>query len=623
MCRDKKTYTLSNNAISKRSGMDSCGLYARNHAHTHTVFPYMQSLYYIVVFSGFFVLLQLAYSYNFFYAEQMQLFLFSSSYAWDTLMQPGGLALYLARFIVQLWYIPYAGALCVALLLTLTVFLTRKILDKITDTTLNFILSVIPSCLLILLHTDISYSVQGTVALILMLCMLLLSFRFVSNNVFQSLIGLVGFALLFFTTGSVAMLFAVLYLLIVFLKSKNFITTLITTVLSAMAAFMAGYLSLKLAWQGDLRLVLSPDAYYDPLLNNKLLLWSWLSFPAVMLAAFLFKVLKPFKKNIIHILTALQVVLFILFLVHTKVKDRKLFPLMAYQDYLLRNYQWDEIIETFPDKHNNQMMNVLCLALAQKGLLGDRLFAYAPQGAPSVLETWDNTQQNAMTLSDIYFHIGDIGTAQKFAMEGMTSSLQNGNTRLLQRLVETNLIFGEYEVAEKYIRMMEGTLFYRKKGHEYRALLRNDRAVERDFLLGVKRKALFSDKGIAVFNTVRETFEQLAFNNPSCTLPMQYLLALTLAGKDLKTFRSLIEKYFRTPLLPTLSNNQQEAVIALEQNNPVFWIKNGVTTKTEQRFRAFDRDMNNQNVKDFVDKMQSAHGDTYWFYLVFYKNKAT
>ena len=116
---------------------------------------------------------------------------------------------------------------------------------------------------------------------------------------------------------------------------------------------------------------------------------------------------------------------------------------------------------------------MLFLALAQKGLLGDRLFAYHPleHGHKVLINGWNKTYYYAITLSDVFYHIGDIGSAQQYAMEAMTCSNHYGNVRMLQRLAETNLIFGEYRVAEKYIRMMEQTLFYRKKGREYRALL--------------------------------------------------------------------------------------------------------------------------------------------------------
>ena len=209
------------------------------------------------------------------------------------------------------------------------------------------------------------------------------------------------------------------------------------------------------------------------------------------------------------------------------------------------------------------------------------------------------------------------------AFEGIVASPADGNVRLLKRLIETNIIYGEYPVAGKYIALLGQTLFYKNEARAYRAFLFDDAAVEKDPLFGAKRKALVKDNEYAVSNYVKKTLELLANHHPENNIAMQYLLALCLTNKDLRAFSALLEKYFRTAVLPVLSTNHQEAVIALEQNNPVFWIKNGVSSKTEQRFRAFDQAMKNRLVPDFEEKIRASFGNTYWYYVLFTKSKTT
>lgn len=61
----------------------------------------MSKLFYISLFILLFLLLQIGYSYHFFYIEQFQLFMFSEDYLFETVSHPGGLSVYLGEFLVQ------------------------------------------------------------------------------------------------------------------------------------------------------------------------------------------------------------------------------------------------------------------------------------------------------------------------------------------------------------------------------------------------------------------------------------------------------------------------------------------------------------------------------------------
>ena len=50
----------------------------------------MSKLFYISLFILLFLLLQIGYSYHFFYIEQFQLFMFSEDYLFETVSHPGG-----------------------------------------------------------------------------------------------------------------------------------------------------------------------------------------------------------------------------------------------------------------------------------------------------------------------------------------------------------------------------------------------------------------------------------------------------------------------------------------------------------------------------------------------------
>ena len=600
---------------------------------------YLIPVFWTLVGCSFFLLLQLFYKYFFYYTEPLQLFLYTETYASDVIVRIGGLSLYMARFLVQFYLFPVFGALCNAVLLTAACLLTYKILKKITSSPYIFLLSLLPACTLLRLHWDIHYNLQGTIAYLWMLSAVLCYLQ-IKPPVVRLIAGALLSVLLFWIAGATAILFAAMALLLdaVDKKPKALFSAIYLLIL-----FLAGFAALRSGWQGEYRQVFLPDAYYEPLLRSKTIYLAWIALPAgLLIAAFLQNRRSGKEASIRRVQLSkqknetttnrrlipqlsVQFVLFVCFLCLMSQQHDGVFYRNMKQDYYLRTKQWDRIIAEFPGeaKSDLQTFNVLNLALAMKGALGSQLFNYNTQGFKTLLADWNSSLPNAIALSDIFYHIGDIGSAQKFAFEGVVASPNEGNVRLLMRLVETNILFGEYPVAEKYIALLERTLFYKTEARDYRPLLYNDALVEQNPVLGAKRKALVHNDVYAVSNRVMNTLESLAVNNPANPLAMQYLLAICLTNKDLVFFKEILDCYLRTPVLPVLSPVQQEAAIALEQNNPLSWIKNGVDTKTEQRFRAFDNEIRNRNIPDFEEKMKSAYGNTYWYYVLFntYTNK--
>ncbi|MDR1102693.1 MAG: DUF6057 family protein [Tannerella sp.] len=581
-----------------------------------------KGIYGLTVFVCITVFMQIVYRYDLMYREQLQLFLFTTPYALETVMQPGGLSLYAARFSVQFFLLPVAGPLITALLAVAAGLLTHAVLDRINRSAINYMFGAVPVCFVIALHIDYNYNMQGTVAILFMLFALLV-YTGIRRRWRRFVAGLLLIPTLYFVAGAIFSLFTLLALLWEFLKCKPRNDSVL---LYIPVAALIGFLSLYAGSKGHLKFIMMPDAYYHIKLQSMTLYCLWLSFPAIILlqqltAAFA-KRLPVFRFPLAAMLAATAIVAFLLLY---KQHDKRLMPEKTRQDYFLRNCMWDRIIETFnADKSDIAMMNVLNLALAQKGLLGDKMFAYGQDGHQTLICEYDRSHILAITLSDIYYHIGDIGSAQRYAMEGMTASYQYGNVRLLQRLAETNLLFGEYRAAEKYVAMLEQTLFYRTKGREYHRMLYNDNAVERDSVLGFKRKSLIHDDKYALSYSTSDLFEQLAISNPSCSLPVQYLLAMRLANREMNVFRTLLDKYYGTEILPSLGKNQQEAVMVMAMDDPASRTKYGVSRRTADRFISFSRKMEISRLLTGAEEkaevrkeIRQLFGDTCWYYLLF------
>ena len=133
--------------------------------------------------------------------------------------------------------------------------------------------------------------------------------------------------------------------------------------------------------------------------------------------------------------------------------------------YYVRGEQWDKVVAGYKAAVSDmRTLSLLNLALACQGELGDKLFHYPQQGKGGLLPEWNSTVPGAIVLSDICYQMGDLSSAQKFAFEGYVSSV-DGNPRLLQRLVQTNILTGAYAVAEKYIRIL--LLTFRNTNRRY------------------------------------------------------------------------------------------------------------------------------------------------------------
>ncbi|MGM9759018.1 MAG: DUF6057 family protein [Parabacteroides sp.] len=571
-------------------------------------------VYTVLSFVSLFGYLQITQADYFAYIEQLQLFLFSRMYAVETLCSVGGLSAYVARFVGQFFAYPGVGACVTAGLLTAILLLTQQFLKRVSGRFCYF-LPALPVVGLLFVQLDKSYLPEGTWSYLLMLCALC-SYGLSQNRWVRLGTGLLCQSALFLLCGSVATLFA----LLVFLAEmgadykRGFYFLLLP-----LAAYGWGLFALHMEWLGTARFVWGPDLYYDPLIQQKALLYAWYALPLAWLMALCVSRWKePGWAEWIKALIGWGAASALAVVPLRQIGDRIDYTFDRY----LREGDWKLLIQAYrPGDTNLQRMNLLNLALAKEGRLSDEFLAYPQNQEGTLLAQWDHTVENAIVLADIYYHIGDIASAQKFAFEGFLSSQSGGNPRLLQLLVKTNLIFGAYRVAEKYCDLLRQTWRYRSWAEVWRTYA-NDQAVAAHAELSVKRKGLMQEGVYAVSGQLPRVLEQLMIHDPTNRMAVQYLTTYYLLNINLSAFRSLKETYYGTPGWRTLSVPQQEAMVALLQHQPGEWVKNGVSLKVEHHFNEFDRDMNRyHNQMNLKELMAEHYGSTYWYYLMFNRKK--
>ena len=547
------------------------------------------------------------------------LFLFSEAYIRNKLLLPGGFSMLVAEFLVQFFIRPYVGALVTAALLTGVGVCTAGIVKRIAPVSGLFILYVLPILALLFMHFDFNYRVQGTVCYLMMMA-LLCGYMRIRNDLFRLVAGCVLVPVLFWLAGSITVLFAGMVCLFEGLrKTPKWYISLIGVAEVLLLGVGTVYFSLM----GEYRWVFGPDLYYHYTLHPKeIIYYSWICLPLVFLIAFFVRNKNSLsgKKLFagISCIAQLAMIAAVLWWGMPKYSDAKTLKLKKL-DYFARTEQWDKTIEECKGKLTNFLyMCHLNMALANKGELSDKMFNFDQRGPQGLLVQWNKSENISCMLSDIYFTMGATASSQEMAFEGYVSAMEDGNPRMLKRLVQTNLIYGTYPVAEKYISILEKTYAYRDWAQSQRKYLYNDEVVESDPILGTRRRMLPDRNSLAMIKGLAGDLALFLEKGPANSAALQYLGAMYLLAKDLEGFKALVEKYYGTEFLPVLPVHFQEAVIVMSEKEPDYWKRFNVSETIVARFTDYKKQvLANRNNSAIAGLLNRSYGNTYWFYFMF------
>ena len=554
-------------------------------------------------------------AFHFFYIEQEQLFLWSRDYFLSNLLEPAGLVSWLTAFCVQFFVHPYIGALIMSVWLTAVGLLTAGIVRRIAPTSNLFILSLLPVVFLLFLHFDMNYLYKGTMAYSFMLAVMYGYFCILHSTARVVYVTISGI-LLFWSSGAVAFLFVTGVILWEILNRFNRAYFFIIPLLPVTGLVLwSVYSSLV----GDFRFLMLPDGYYSFRLRSGVTLYfSWIYMILLLLIC-------RFMRNRKKIRRGLESALLLVLVMGTfhfgmgKFVNRNA-DFYKELDYYMRTEQWDKIIERCDrDVTNYLYMCSLNLALAEKGELSERMFSFTQNRIQGIFLPWNQTLQSSVLLSDIYFSMGHIALAQRMAFEANECMPHPGGPRMLKRLIQTNLIFGAYPVAEKYIDLLEQSPCYKKWAQDHRRFLWNDEAVASDNLLGMKRRCIPKENFISEYQDVVADLEYIARQNPAHQASIQYAGAFYLLSKEILLFKEFVEKYYGTAVLPALPKSYQEAVIILSEQDPSYLERFSISESVIRRFQELRRQVtaNKSNNAALPGLLKKSFGDTYWYYYMF------
>lgn len=480
------------------------------------------------------------------FQEQYQMFLFDTGYFLERIVLPGGLADYISEFLVQFYYMPVLGGAIIALLLMgiqAAVWGLMKQYGARHDFP-GYLLSFLPSIALWCAMGDQNVLLSFVVALFGALVIGWIHNRF-HNRLVKVVFELVSTALVYWFLGPVVFLYAALMIgdTLKNAKQKGNVFSGIGYSVCILVLTIAWILLTTQTLQYPLYRIFAGLNYYrypgaiSPL-PFVVMVW------AVVIP---FLGMIPCRQKSLQKLQQSKVVIvlsYVLVIVASWFGIKASFDEMTYElidyDFLVRTEQWDKIIEKAEKKPATTPLGVSCvnLALSQKGMLADRLFEFYQNGGEGLFPTFTRDMISPVSTAEIFFRLGMVNDAERYMFEAQ-EAIPNyrKSARLTRRIIECDIINGNYKVAAKLLRRLQKTLFYSNWANQTMALLGNEKAINRHPIYGKQRKYrekkqdfLFSDR------EMDQMLGLLFLNDNHNKMAYEYLMCYELLQRDMEKF---------------------------------------------------------------------------------------
>jgi|GEM_PF-452225 len=553
----------------------------------------------------------------FFYQENSLLFVYSIEYLQKFIVPPGGLLVYAGNFLTQGYFNSFYGSLLVSALLILISIVFFKIYKRLSvDSNFSLLLILIPSCSLLLLHTRYDIYIQYSLGFLLTSFWLLVSISTVRK--YFRLVILVLFPVFFYLAGSFGMIYLGMYVGYCFIYEKGANRYYFPAFLIGIASLTFMVFKEVLFLQPVDKLLGYPLSFYDSsrygvllsLLGGYVIL-----FPLIITTTGQFNINKKFS-GVIPLATILTVFPGIIFLL-SRFHEPDFANLMKIEKSVYKQ-DWNAVIrqyERFPFK-NVYAQYYYNLALSEKGQLCNRMFLGHQDFGPMALTLPTEIEQADKSVY-FYYAVGLISEAHHLAYELMV--IHGYRPENIKMLIKTELINGNYKIAERYIHILKNTFHYTKWARKYEKMVQNPALIATDPELGEKIRSIPARDFFIGTNDI-QNIELLLQENPHNKRAFEYRIARMLLEKDFVDVVNEVKK-MKEIGYTSIPRHIEEAVLAF------MYFTRGVPDlgellirpQTEQRFIQYiDVYKAHNGDKSLLEKkMNKTEKSTFWFYLQF------
>ena len=577
-----------------------------------------RTVFIIVLFLSCLIFFGFYYQYHTFFIEQLQVFLLTTDHFLNYFSKPAFLSSYLGDFFTQFYYLIGGGAVVIAITLGLLWLSVCRLLKKINDNNALFFLSLVPVVFSWIALCNNEIPVSNIISLIISVvsALIYISIRSHRGRFFS---GVVMLPFLYFAVGSNFYLLAVIAVYYELFNMQNRRRFLYSILLCIIALFVPFALKNNyLLTTGQSYTYLS-EMTRNPGLKHFLPLISLII--TVLITGVSFEKLK-YETNaaLLFLIKSFIIIVFLAtgILLNADFTLEKILRL----DYEASHNRWSEVYNLSGKykMRNNISAYYTNMALSKLGLMPYKLMEHY-QPAATGLFIPVNANENYMTITfsnEVYWQLGDINASQHSALLGMIFSPRARNVRLMKRLVEINIVNGEYAVAGKFITILEKTMFYRKWASDRKKFLFNEKECAGSNWIVAKRAIIPSKDLLKKGNEYIKTLRMLADNHPGNTMAVDYLLCYHLLTKDISSFVKDFKKYYspdRNIILPGVYQEGLLIGISSGENSykeyDKFRFSPDIVRNMTEYTRIYAENKGNGTL------LEKKFGTTYWFYYHF------
>ena len=550
--------------------------------------------------------------YHVLYQEEIQIFPDTWQHLKQCLAFPGGVASYLGEFFVQFFHIAWLGALLLAVLTALVQVQSWRVVSSVKAGAdiAWYPLSFIPAVCFWAFLCDAGNLVNAMVAFLLICEVALIVCKCKRNKLW-----LPAIALTYYLAGPMAFILVVVALADIFAaNSEKRAAKVLDAVLTILTCVLVAGVSAIIFTQYPMKSLLFGVEYsHIPGQYNASFWTSVISLPVVLLVS-LFLGGKPLgNKTRFFVLIAVSAVISLASYAYVKEHCAKDMERIYAYDYCAANRQWDKILSMAEKKTPRTPPEVICLnlALVMKGESGDRLFDFFQSGIPGLFPNYDTYVFLKFTGAEALYQAGLLNMALHYSFEAyQTFPGGRESARHIKRMAEVNMIKGTEDVAEKYLKILSHTLFYRKWAKKY---LQDQSLMLED--AEYSRLAGYRNSDLEIFDDMYDFPKQAILRSQvaksgKADVSYHYLLAYDLLDRDPESLANDIRLAKIEEPVPKL---YQEALL-------VPWITAGgnadydrdlVSDKVLAQAQAFVKELQTGRS---ISYMKAHYGKTFWFY---------
>jgi len=296
---------------------------------------------------------------------------------------------------------------------------------------------------------------------------------------------------------------------------------------------------------------------------------------------------------------------------------------------LYKHRQWGALLEKAKESSGEdlRLQFMTNFALYHEGLLLDEMFSYPqPWGTRGLVFNFagttdlipdDDDTGIAMYNSDLFYEMGHVNAAFRHAYNSMSA---DGETYdVLKRMAQCSMANGNYDMAAKYLNMLDKTLFHREFARRFQAIVADPDAAEREFGDFRKRLPVVERH---IFGHPAMPFLVLLEAKPDNRMALEYLVAWLLLSKKKDSIATMCTGIgqFKSAGYASMPIHCQEAMLLRERGEraPVDLQGYRYDEATVARVDKFFQDVSPYwGRTDAPEHARPLYGNTYMFYYFF------